>query len=220
MKKIVLFDIDYTLFNGKTFRETFHEKLAKKVPSVPQEEFTQAAEEVYLSLRSVMAHFDPSLFVESVAKHLNIKINEKEFEKDIIELSEKGEFLYEESLDVLQQLSNQKNVEIGIFSTGFFHLQKAKIAPLLHLINEEHMYILDNKQLQLLDTIQKYKNEKLFLIDDFFQLLQKAKEIDPSVVTVWMKRGRHAENIGENEVFAPDFAVETLRKVVDIVDNS
>ncbi len=219
-KKIILFDIDYTLFNGKTFRETLLKEIGKEIQPESIDSFAIAAEEVYISLRDVMAHFDTALFAQALSKRFDVAVDEVMVKEETESLSRSGVFLYEETESVLKELSLLPNTEIGIFSTGFFDLQKAKIDPVIHFISEEHMHIFTDKQPLLLDIVEKYKNEKLYLVDDFFQLLQKAKEIDSHLTTVWMKRGRHAEKIQGSSEFVPDFAITSLDEVLSIVDKS
>lgn len=156
MDKVVLFDIDYTLFNTAVFKET----------------------------------------------------NLSDFS------------LYEEVLDTISELQNI--ARLGIFSEGDLIFQETKLhKTAIHgRFLKSHMHIVANKEEVLADVLNKYRGEKLFLVDDKLQVLRLAKEQMPAVFTIWIKRGPFAESEQNSEGFVPDATINTLREVVEIVANT
>lgn len=153
MNKIVLFDIDYTLFNTDRFRQS-----------------------------------NLSDFV-----------------------------LYDEVVQVLTQL--EKVATLGIFSEGTLELQNEKLHQtniLPHFI-EEHIHIVAKKEEGLKTVLYKYRNYKIFLIDDKLTILQKAKNILPELITIWIKRGKYAENQTSLIGFVPDEEFYNLSDVVSVI---
>lgn len=155
-QKIVLFDIDYTLFDTGIFKET------------------------------------------QLTKH-NI---------------------YEEVLHVLSDLS--KKVILGIFSEGEIGFQKNKLKKtgIERFFLKEHIHIVIRKEENLKKILAKYKNNKLFLIDDKLTILYEAKTEFPYVFTIWVKRGEYAQKQKPIKDFVPDAIIGNLREVIPIIDST
>ncbi len=154
--KIVLFDIDYTLFNTGIFKKT------------------------------------------NLKKH----------------------FVYNEVNNVLAELS--KVAILGIFSEGDLEFQKNKLLKTgiqKHFL-KDYTHIAEKKEEMLRKILQKYKNNKIFLVDDKLSILHLAKTISPSLFTIWVKRGIYAKNQKEIPGFKPDAAVGNLRRIIFIIHKS
>lgn len=151
--KVILFDIDYTLFNTDIFKKT---KLKK-----------------YL--------------------------------------------LYEEVKEVLSDLS--KIARLGIFSEGDLGFQKMKLegTRVADYFQNELVHIMANKDEEMEHIIARYVNTRLFLVDDKIGILYKIKNCFPSIITIWVKRGKYAKSQKPIDGFRPDAIVKTLREVIPIV---
>ncbi len=153
MNKIVLFDIDYTLFNTDRFRQS-----------------------------------NLSDFV-----------------------------LYGEVTQAITQL--EKVATLGIFSEGTLELQNEKLHQtniLPHFI-EEHIHIVAKKEEGLKTVLHKYRNYKIFLIDDKLTILQKAKNILPELITIWIKRGKYALTQDSIAGFVPWATVDNLSDIIELI---
>lgn len=152
-QKLVLFDIDYTLFNTDIFKQT------------------------------------------KLQKHS----------------------VYDEVYNVLEELSKVAN--LGIFSEGNINLQKTKLqqTKIHKYFAQEHIHIVEIKEENLKRVFKKYKNNKLFLVDDKLTILYIAKKISPNVFTIWVKRGIYAEKQKPIKGFKPDAQIDNLEGLLDIV---
>jgi len=156
MKKIVLFDIDYTLFNTDDFK----------------------------------------------------KSNLRDY------------YLYEETEKVLEEVS--KIATLGIFSEGELEFQKTKLIKtnIQKYFNEDHTHIVEKKDLNLELVLSKFKDEKLYFIDDKLQILFNAKKVMPSIFTIWVKRGIYANAQKPIQNFKPDATIDNLSEVFGIVSKN
>ncbi|MGI8420599.1 MAG: hypothetical protein ACR2LN_08250 [Candidatus Levyibacteriota bacterium] len=155
-KKIVLFDIDYTVFNMKLFGDT--------------------------------------------------KLQTYE--------------VYEEVHEVLEQL--KEVADLGIFSQGEVAFQNRKLSE-THIETyflQKHVHIVLNKADEMEFVMKKYLGMgKMFFVDDRLPMLQLAKEHHPEVITIWIKRGRFAEE-QEPIDFEADATVYNLREIIPIIKNA
>jgi len=205
-KKIILFDIDYTLFNGLLYRKNLWEELGKIFQPSDVEGFLIIAEEVYLSIRETFLYFKPSLYAQALGKRLSKPIDVKLVEAKTKEVAENGSAIYDEVLNVLEKLKKNQDIVIGIFSTGLQNLQESKIAAIQHHFNREHVYILKNKKDNLPEIVKKYKNGRLILVDDYWKILQEAKKL----MKVYILFGSKEADIQKKWKFLKDFILMQL----------
>lgn len=217
-KLLILFDIDNTLFNTAKYREGLWEELGKTLAPTTKD-FPLIAEETYLLLRRTGKYFDTNLFSHALEERLQLPIDESTVDAKAKEMAESGFYLYPEVPHVLEALK-EKAYSVGIFSTGGLDLQTAKVASIQHLLNAEHVHIFENKNPQLATILQKYNDFSIIFIDDFWKVLLEAKAINPFVTTIWMKRGRHAQNLEKPESFVPDFIITALDELLPLIDRT
>jgi FMN phosphatase YigB (HAD superfamily) len=125
--------------------------------------------------------------------------------------------VYEDVRQVLESLNTFAT--LGIFSKGEAQFQKTKLekTDLVKFFQEKDVHIFDDKNINLIQTVEKYKNSKIFLVDDLLNVLSSAKKNAEKIFTIWVKRGRYAQNQKEILGFTPDAQVENLSEVVRIV---
>lgn len=128
--------------------------------------------------------------------------------------------LYEEVTRTLDSLNSF--VTLGIFSKGENQFQKTKLEKtgLLKFFNKENIYIFKDKNANLTQVVNKYRDSKVFLVDDRLEILYFAKNNAKQIFTVWVKRGRYVESQKPIAGFTPDAKVENLEEVVRIVKSN
>lgn len=127
--------------------------------------------------------------------------------------------VYGEVMSVLDKLSGF--ADLGIFSKGEMEFQKTKLKKtgMIRFFQEHNVHIFDDKDMNVVNVLEKYKDSRLFLVDDKLGTLYSAKKHTPEVFTIWVKRGPYAQNQKEIVGFKPDAQVENLRDVVAIINS-
>lgn len=125
--------------------------------------------------------------------------------------------VYEETMRVLEGVS--KIAGLGILSKGESELQKTKLekTEIAKFFKEEHVHIFLDKEANLTKVIDRYKDYKIFLVDDRLDLLCSAKKYLKEVFTIWVRRGWFAENQKQIDGCKADAVVENLSEVAKIV---
>lgn len=139
------------------------------------------------------------------------------FNTDILKKSNLSEFkLYDESINVLENLS--KYATLGIFSQGDtdFQMRKLRKSKIIEHFLKENIHIVSDKHLSIQYILDKYVHEQMYLVDDKLFVLQAAKAYMPSIYTIWIRRGQYAEKQKPIEGFTPDLAINTLDELQSI----
>ncbi len=147
----------------------------------------------------------------------NTLFNTEKLKKSDLTLFE----LYDEVRDTLTKLS--KVATLGIFSQGEIAFQNKKLQEtnIQHYFSEEHKHIVEYKIGVMQEVFEKYKNKrKVFFIDDWLDILHAAKKTDPSVFTIWIKRGQYAHTQEERIDFTPDAIVKNLKDILPFITTS
>ncbi|MBI1982001.1 MAG: hypothetical protein HYY87_00120 [Candidatus Levybacteria bacterium] len=142
------------------------------------------------------------------------------FDTDLFKESQlKKHSVYEEVHTALNKLLSV--ADLGIFSEGKVRLQtkKLKKTDIIDYFNKDFTHIVEAKEKELKKILQKYKNAKLFFVDDKLTILYKAKMIDSSLSTIWVKRGPYAQKQRKIKNFVPDAIVGNLEEVVSLIAN-
>ncbi|MCL6096487.1 MAG: hypothetical protein M1444_02265 [Patescibacteria group bacterium] len=128
--------------------------------------------------------------------------------------------LYDETIPTIKEL--WKNVDLGIFSKGDREFQNDKLdkTGLKKYFTRNNIHIFEDKNANLKDVLLKYKNSKVFLIDDKLPVLYEAKLSMPSIVTIWIKRGPFAQNQMPIKNFSPDLTENNLTNLNRLVEEN
>jgi len=217
--KVVLFDIDYTLFNAKAYREAFTDTIQQEIGFLDRKVFLEKAEEAYAECRGETGLFDPKLFLDLLSQKLHETLDIDALEKVIVNERIFNDSLYEDTLEVIQTLSKEKDIILGIFSAGFIRVQRPKIKLLEPFLHKEHIHIFEfRKGSALPQLLQQYHGEKLYLIDDIAEILYKAKQIDDNITTILIQRPNHPQRFRQvHPGFRPDIIIHTLREAVVVI---
>jgi len=215
--KIVLFDIDYTLFDTALFRKKFQKSLAK-VLNMDEKTLLEIQSGVIDQVRKEIGYFHPEEFSKLLAKKINQE-DKKNIILDSIFSSENfKDNYYREVKSVLVELS--KEVQIGIFSKGFSKFQLKKLYAIEYLFKKDHLNFSVDKHKSLPELFEKYKDYSLYIVDDALDVLFSAKKLNNEVFTVWVKRGFYADKQQPIEGFSPDAIIVDLNKLISIINSS
>lgn len=127
---------------------------------------------------------------------------------------------YEEVYEVLSQLKGL--ADLGILSQGEVLWQERKLVEtnIKQYFLQEHTHIIASKEEEIEGILKKYIGEgKLFFVDDRLPVLQLAKKHHPELVTIWIKRGKFAEEQEPIE-FEADKTILNLRELVPLIKNN
>jgi FMN phosphatase YigB (HAD superfamily) len=128
--------------------------------------------------------------------------------------------LYSEVLQVLEKLRGV--VQLGIFSKGDTGFQNTKLnqTGIKNFFSQDNVHIFDDKDVNLNSVLEKYKDCRIFLVDDKLSVLYQAKIYNPTVFSIWVKRGPFAENQKPLENFSPDATIKNLSSLDQIINLS
>lgn len=216
MKRLILFDLDNTLFNPASFRENVFSKFAEIIDKKKKEEIIVLCRNLYDEQIKESGFFDPERFIEKL-----IAILGKGEKKVLLAVVFAQEFLDAHfHQDAFETIKNWKDkVEIGILSQGEEKLQRAKLTSIAHLFHPDRIHIPQKKKEKMQEILKMYKEYDIVFVDDMLPMLFEAKKIRPDIKTVWIKRGRYAlfqKPIGE---FTPDATITSLRELEKIVEH-
>lgn len=220
MKKLVMLDIDNTLFDSGSYRNKFFKDIAlllKREKNI--DEGKQLCSDIYDQLRMQLGFFSPHKFVDAVINEAAInpkfkeEITEAIFSRKSLKNNMHGEV--QETLLALGKLA-----ELGIFSQGDLLLQKAKLEEIKYLLTIDHVHIVENKIKVFEKIFGTYNGYKIFFIDDALPILWEVKKLYGQVFAIWIKRGRWAERQKDISGFHPDGTIFKLSEAVAIVKSN
>lgn len=141
------------------------------------------------------------------------------FDTDILKKSNLSSYsLYIEVPDVLRKILQV--AQIGIFSEGKeeFQHEKIKKTELVEIFLDKNViHITDKKEDELENILTRYKDRKMYMVDDKLSILHKAHQLNPGVFTIWIRRGPYAKNEKNPQNFTPNAIINTLQELIPIV---
>ncbi len=178
-ERLILFDLDKTIFDTNASGKKYTEKLAEKC-QVAEEEMGQLIESYRLSLES-STDFDPNELLEEIERRHGVK---KESLNQV--LFDKSNFiLFPESEDVLKRMA--KRFVLGVYSQGNKNWQKKKLelTGITDLFNPEQVIIERRKTNQrVIDKLPK----GIMVVDDRKEVVGRLKQLRPDLRLVWINR--------------------------------
>jgi len=125
--------------------------------------------------------------------------------------------LYEEVFPVLKKLKNIAS--LGIFSKGNVEFQNIKLKQtgIIDFFDQANVHVFEDKEININIVLDKYKDYKVFLVDDKLGVLYTAKAHSTSIFTIWVRRGPFAQNQTQLENFLPDVEIENLSLLDKII---
>jgi len=213
--KIVLFDIDYTLFNTDVYRQKLYPRLGSEL-GIPEDEFFLLARGVSKEVKETVGHYSPDLVLQKL-----LALSKSNTTLERLEEIFWDKILYEELLDkdtvgVLEKLQKE-GIATGLLTTGDRRHQLAKVHTVLQYFPEENHHIFTNKLESILNVLKKYKSFQVYVVDDLPVVLAKAKGIDKNVITILRKTNKVYEKTVDVSGFNPDWTIDEITEVVRIV---
>lgn len=217
-KRVILFDIDHTIFDTKKYLDLSLGMLRDRLGLSDEDEFHRLTIEIYKEQRTHTA-FQPVVFVEAFLKRLGLEGNAKEFGEIFFNRDIMGQSLYPDVETVLQDFAAQPNIELGIFSHGQSTHQRAKIVSIMSVFKDDSIYINEiDKIKQIPQVLSRHKDDQIYIIDDLMDVLFSFKSLDKSVVTILPKReGWKQKTLLLDANFQPDFTISTFRELRFII---
>lgn len=204
MDKIILFDIDRTIFDRDKFLGDFDNLL--------QNEFKLNDKElgeivgIYDEIKNDFGYFSYQAYLERIYElvpSLNKKLDYF-FQQDNIE-----KYLFLDS-EILFSLND---IRIGVFSKGDISFQKKKIMKFLDILDENLVYIFHDKYKKLSEVINSNSKSEIYLVDDKIDVLIRAKGINSGLVTILVDRKN--EEVKANGI---DFKLNSLSDIISVLE--
>ena len=85
---------------------------------------------------------------------------------------------------------------------------------------EKHIHIIIDKHKSLPAILAKYKSFRLYIIDDALDVLHAAWKLRKDVVTIWVKRGRFANNQVPIPGFNPNKVISNLEEAISVIEKA
>lgn len=180
--KIILFDIDGTLFNGSSFLNNFYSKISAEF-NLDNKELAKI-QSLYEENKKKNDYFLPEAFLDKIV-HSFPSIDFSSLHEIFWNIDLFEENMYKDT-SVIRDLS--RVATIGIFSKGDSDFQKQKLTLFGELLDGENIHIYPNKINKINEVLEKYKDFQIYLIDNQNDVLIKAKEIFPEVYAILIDR--------------------------------
>lgn len=211
-KKIVLFDIDYTLFDTDKFRDTTYPQLMQFL----QQEDSLKVKQIEKQLIEV-GGYEPVIFARTLEKALQIKPQYNEISALFYNEKLYDTCLYEEAEPVFKTLSKMDDITLGIVSKGENSFQRRKIASLSKYLKNENIYISSNKFEKIDEIYNHYADKKIIIIDDSAPFLDAVKKSHEIISTIFIERKSRYEKREVPVDFRPDMRIATLTEMMSII---
>lgn len=207
MNKVVLFDIDGTLFDPKLFLENLYKRLSEKLVLINFDEDT--LKHLYLESK-VQGYFKPDLLLPKLLEHMEQKDRDS-LEKLFWDQKAIDDCLYQDST-VIEAVG--KLAIPAIFSTGDAKFQRTKVLTFKNALEEKNIFVYEDKLKALHEVIEKFPGYKTYLVDDRLEILEEAKKLNPSSFAILVNRQKF-----EAKSDKIDALVGNLYEILPILEN-
>ena len=213
-KKLILFDIDNTIFDSASFRKDVFKKVSKALHSMGTKKTVQEVEKMVDDLIEKYGFFDPEIFAQ-LLKHLSPKDKQK-IKAIYLDTDGMKNFLYKETVELIAKFTEIG--EVGVLSQGRAKFQLAKIASIYNHFHKDRIHIAENKKTEMVTILNKYSKYRVYYVDDMLTMLEKAKEVRNDITPLWIKQGMFIKK--QKSAFKPDKEVKNLTEAYIFIKNS
>lgn len=192
--KLILFDLDHTLFNTNRFIDSVRTKIAN---------FTQKNEQTLKQLESKYQQlfpklpFDPLHYSEFLSRELKISSSEL-FSQFTVYKDLYSKSVFGETIPALK-LCKKKGSTLGIFSEGNIGFQKMKInySGLVSYLNKNYIYVFENKLIPpSIDSLPP----NIIIVDDKLEVIDQLAE--HGIKSIWVNRNSEQKHKMAQTIFS------------------
>lgn len=214
LKKLAfLIDLDNCLIDADSLKKATSDRFYTKLDKSHKADF----EKIYESARTPSGLVDIPLVISRIAK----KLGTKDFSKigDIFYKDNFKKYLFKDTVPVLKKL--KKLGDVNILSMGDKNFQELKIekSGMGKIVGKSKQIIVTDKKEGIVNIIKEFKKryENVVIIDDRADVLESAIKNEPSLVTVWINRGRY-KNIKPDKSSSISMTAKSLTEIYGFMD--
>jgi FMN phosphatase YigB (HAD superfamily) len=209
MKKIILFDIDFTLSNRDYLKDFGRQYLARLVKS-SMGAINPIVDRLIKESWEKFGFFD----IYYYSKRVSTEFNDKDLRQKITDMFllyyPYDRALYPEVKNVLGKLETK--YILGIQSDGQEIFQLKKIESIMGCFDKRYIYIFRDKKVEIFKKIKEFLNN-VIIIDDKPDYIEKL--LKHGIMAIHMNRGYYArKNRGKYRIGE---SVETLDELINIL---
>ncbi len=186
--KILLFDIDETIFDPQSFLNDFYSNLISILKL--SESDIKRVENIYTDIKNEYGYFSPAPFLDKIIETFP-NIDKVSLEKIFWNIDLFTKNVYKDA-SVIKDLGRIGN--IGIFSKGEESFQKQKISFLSDLIETDDIHIFKNKIDRINDVLDNYQDLNIYIIDNEPDVLESVRKINSEAYLILIDRKNKYEN--------------------------
>lgn len=181
-KKIILFDIDRTLFDVDSFEEMVYQKIGEAT-GLKKEMINN----MRIEFRSKLAGYNVNDLIDYITQKSNTNLD---FLKESLENKNTyGKYIFSEVKNVLNNLSGKN--KLGLFSNGNYNYQTKKISSIINFFEKDLFFITDGKLED--DFVKKIPNETIIVEDDK-KITKDLRDLNRFNI-LWLNRNQDKEKI-------------------------
>ena len=204
--KLVLLDVDRTLFDRQRYRKFIQEKVLEKTGIDNSSE-----ESIYKQTIFEKGVFDRDYYLNLLSSKISTNNSLDVLRQMLFDESILTNYLYADVSYFLEQIS--MTAKLGVLSMGDYNFQKSKLSSFQRLLESDKIYILPDKKKEAERITSENKEFQVYFIDDDPETLEIYKKSDPNWTTILIER------YGPNDYnYVSDFEITSLQEGVEIIN--
>ncbi|MCL5411627.1 MAG: HAD hydrolase-like protein [Patescibacteria group bacterium] len=222
MRKVILFDIDYTLIDTDLLREEFMGSLVKVLQrdtGSNLEAIVNSLINIEMQLITERGKFELGRYLGMIAENYpSLGSLKNDLEKTFSSEEMFTKVVYPETRSVLEKL--QGKITVGVFSSGDVSFQRSKLSlsGLDKYMKEDDINIFEHKRNNISALMDKYQEAELIVVDDRAEILEGVKKVRPDALTLWVRRGKFAQKLPETKEYAPSYEIDDLTEIFRVIE--
>lgn len=186
--KILLFDIDETIFNPGSFLENFYSEIVDSF-NLSDKNLIKI-KNIYIQIKQEYGYFSPADFLEKIIEN-HPEIDRYSLEKVFWNIDLFNKNVYKDA-SVIKDLGRIGN--IGIFSKGEESFQKQKISFLSDIVEPDDIHVFRNKLDKISEVLDIYQDLNIYFIDNELEVLESIRKLNPDANLILIDRKNKYEN--------------------------
>ncbi len=186
--KILLFDIDETIFNPGSFLDNFYSEIVNNF-NLSDKDLVKI-KNIYTQIKDEYGYFSPTDFLEKIIEN-HPEIDRFSLEKVFWNIDLFNKNVYKDA-SVIKDLGRIGN--IGIFSKGEESFQKQKISFLSDTVEPDDIHVFKNKLDKISEILDIYQDLNIYFIDNELEVLESIRKLNPDANLILIDRKNEYEN--------------------------